>query len=68
MASLCLILLMALLLLPGPCRRLSKTYPTAQCKGDQCTEHCEHEGYPYAECDTDHQYPELSYCACFFPC
>uniref|UniRef100_A0A453JNW9 Knottin scorpion toxin-like domain-containing protein n=1 Tax=Aegilops tauschii subsp. strangulata TaxID=200361 RepID=A0A453JNW9_AEGTS len=52
----------------GPCRRLSKTYPTAQCKGDQCTEHCEHEGYPYAECDTDHQYPELSYCACFFPC
>ncbi|KAM3271944.1 hypothetical protein ACQJBY_042258 [Aegilops geniculata] len=72
MASLCLILLMALLLLPagseGHCRQLSQTYPTSKCKGDQCTEHCEHEGFPYAECDTDHQYPELSYCVCFIPC
>ncbi|KAI4988178.1 hypothetical protein ZWY2020_029808 [Hordeum vulgare] len=71
MASLCLLLLMAFLLLPasaGPCRELSQTYPTRQCKGDQCTKHCEHEGFGYGECDTDHEYPELVYCVCFMPC
>uniref|UniRef100_R7W5E5 Knottin scorpion toxin-like domain-containing protein n=1 Tax=Aegilops tauschii TaxID=37682 RepID=R7W5E5_AEGTA len=49
MPDLCLLLLMALLLLPGSegntCATVSRTYITLLCVRDTCVKHCHSKGY-----------------------
>ncbi|KAM3271952.1 hypothetical protein ACQJBY_042264 [Aegilops geniculata] len=72
MPDLCLLLLMALLLLPGSegdtCAMISQTYITIFCVRDTCVKHCHGEGYTGGKCVITSLEPPMLVCFCMKPC